>query len=258
MLTRISTIDYHGNKSIDLIGNTVKLEPSEFEEVLEIIKGITFYYETSDTIKIPESTNESFIINLFIDNYRFEFYAERLNFDSDYGNSIQNIYRDGNLVAENFNVNRSISNFETIIDFKTKLNLLVNNLFSRSNIKINLLDIKNRYEFDVFGILNKFTSYLFEGVDHISINGVHLKSGYILPLSSQGSGFISYINLIPMMCEAIRANSTVFIDMYTNFHPILKKAIYETLWGEKILHKLMNEDSSKGQIIMRDYEYGKI
>lgn len=258
MLTKISTIDCYGTESIDLNDDTVILKPDKFEKILEIIKSLVFYYGTRDTVKIPETTEESFIINLFIDEYQFEFYAERLNFDSDFGYSVQNIYHNGELAVENIGENRSISNYNTIIGFNTIINQVLKNLFSMSNIEKSLYFIKNKYEFDVFSIMNEFTSYLFEGVDSISVNGVHLKSGYTLPLQSQGSGFISYINLIPMMCEAIRTNSTVFIDMYTNFHPILKKAIFETLWGEKVLHKLMGEDSSKGQIIMRDYEYGKI
>lgn len=255
MLTKISTIDYYGTESIDLNNNIVILKPDKFEKILEIIKSLVFYFGTRDTVKIPETTEESFIINLFIDNYQFEFYAERLNFDSDFGYSVQNIYQDGNLVIENIGENRSISNYNVFIDFNTKINNVLKNLFTEPNIEKSLYTIKNKYEFDVFGILNKFTPYLFEGVDSININGIS-KSGYTLPLYDQGSGFISYVNLIPMMCEAIRTDSTVFIDKYTNFHPILKKAIFEILWKEKALHKLMNEDESKGQIVMRDYEYG--
>ena len=255
MLTKISTIDYYGTESIDLNNDIIILKPDKFEKILEIIKSLVFYFGTRDTVKIPETTEDSFIINLFIDNYQVEFYAERLNFDSDFGYSVQNIYQDGNLVIENIGENRNISNYNVFIDFNTKINNVLKNSFTENNIEDSLYTIKNKYEFDVFGILNKFTPYLFEGVDSISINGIS-KSGYTLPLSCQGSGFLSFINLIPMMCEAIRTNSTVFIDRYTNFHPILKKAIFEVLWKEKTLHKLMNEDESKGQIVMRDYEYG--
>ena len=251
MLTKISTIDYYGTESIDLNNNIVILKPDKFEKILEIIKSLVFYYGTLDTVKIPETTEESFIINLFIN----EFYAERLNFDSDFGYSVQNIYYNGELAVENMGENRSISNYNTIIEFNTIINQILKNLFSMSNIEKSLFTIKNRYEFDVFGIMNEFTSYLFEEIDSISVNGVHLKSGYTLPLHDQGSGFISYVNLIPMMCEAIRTNSTVFVDMYTNFHPILKRAIFKDLWGGKVLHKLMGEDNSKGQLILRNYEY---
>ena len=252
MLTKISTIDYYGTESIDLNGDIVILKPDKFEKTLKIIKNLVFYFGTRDTVEIPETTEESFIINLFIDNYQFEFYSERLNFNSDFGYSVQNIYQDGNLVFENIGENRDISNYNVFIDFNTKINNVLKNLFTERNIEDSLYTIKNKYEFDVFGISNKFTPYLFEGVDSISINGIS-KSGYTLPLSSQGSGFLSFINLIPMMCEAIRTNSTVLLDRYTSFHPLLKKAIFEILWKEKVLHKLMKEDNSKGQIIMRAY-----
>lgn len=248
MLKRISTIDYYGTEFINLEGNRVVIDSDKFDKILNIIRTVTCFFGSSEYVTIPQTTN-SFIINLFIDEYQLEIYAERGTVKT---NSVQNIYKNGVLVVEDV-ARKTYENYSIIAEFSIKLNLLTRNLFSSSNISESLYRIKNNYDFNSFDILNKFVSYFFESIDYIDLNGVHTKSGYKLDVSSQGSGFISYINLLPMMCAAIKTNSTVLLDRYTSFHPILKKAIFEELWDKKVLHKLMKEDDSKGQIIMRDY-----
>lgn len=252
MLKRISTIDYYGTEFINLEGNRVVVDPGKFDRILDIIKTVTYFFGSSNYIAIPQTTKNSFIINLFIDEYQLEIYAEKSTVRA---NSVQNIYKDGVLVVEDIaRRNYENKNYSFVfVEFSTKLNWLMRNLFSSSNISESLYHIKNNYDFNSFDILNKFVSYFFDNIDYIDLNGIHTKSGYRLDVSSQGSGFLSYINLLPMMCEAIKTDSTVLLDRYTNFHPILKKAIFEELWDKKVLHKLMKEDDSKGQIIMRDY-----
>ena len=251
MLKRISTIDYYGTEFINLEGSRVVIDPGKFDKILDIIKTVTYFFGSSEYITIPQTTN-SFIINLFIDEYQLEIYAERGTVKT---NSVQNIYKDGVLVVEDIaRRNYENKNYSFVfVEFSTKLNWLIRNLFSSSNISESLYHIKHNYDFNSFDILNEFVSYLFDNIDYIDLNGIHTKNGYRLDVSSQGSGFISYINLLPMMCAAIKTNSTVLLDRYTSFHPILKKAIFEELWDKKVLHKLMKEDDSKGQIIMRNY-----
>lgn len=253
MLKRISTIDYGSTEFINLEGDTIELEPNKFERVLDIVKKLTYYFGTNNYIELPTPDIDSFIINLSIDEYQLEFYAEKTN--KNFGclnNSVQNIYKDGILVAEDI-ARKNYEDYSIIADFATRLNWLTKNLFGGSNIEHSLFNIKNRYSFDPFNILNKFLPEFFDNLDYINTTGVYTKSGHRFNVDDQGSGFLSYINLIPMMCEAIRTDSTVLLDRYTSFHPILKKAIFENLWKEKVLHKLMKESDSKGQIIMREY-----
>lgn len=249
MLKRISTVDYYGTESINLKGSRIVIDPGKFDRILDIIKTVTYFFGSSNYVAIPQTTKNSFIINLFIDEYQLEIYAERCAVKA---NSVQNIYKDGVLVAEDI-ARRDYKDYSAFVEFSIKLNWLMRNLFSFSNISESLYHIKNNYDFNSFDILNKFVSYFFDNIDYIDLSGIHTKSGYRLDVSSQGSGFLSYINLLPMMCEAIKTDSTVLLDRYTNFHPILKKAIFEELWDKKVLHKLMKEDDSKGQIIMREY-----
>ena len=252
MLKRISTIDYYGTEFINLENNRILLDDNKFNKVLEIIRKITYYFGSNLTIEPLEKDIDSFIINLCIDEYQFEFYAEKVKNKNIMENTVQNIYKDGNLVVEGVH-NRNYTNYDIVMDFHTKLNLLTKNIFCSGNIEKSLFTIKNKYDQEYFDVMNKLIPIFFDNLDYVDCNGVYTKSGHRFSLEDQGSGFNSFVNLIPSMCEAIKTNSTVIIDRYTSFHPILKRAIFKELWDEGYLHKLLKEDSSKGQIIMRSY-----
>jgi len=259
MVTKISTIDYYGTESINLNKEDLLVLTSEkVYKIINIIETLSYILSSNyvRNINIPESTEESFIINLYIDEYRIEVYAERWTETSLTNlNNVIRIYRDEKLIDDYISaINFEVYSVRQVL-YK-KLDLILKNIFCESNITQSLYTIKNKYnKFNAIDILNKFVSSFFEDIDFLSINGVRKKSGYTLSVENQGSGFLSYINLIPMMCESIVTNSPLIIERPTNFHPILKKAIFEILWGEKILHKLLNIDSSNGKIIVIDYEY---
>lgn len=252
MLKRISTIDYYGTEFIDLENNRILLDEEKFEKVKKVLNYIIYYFGSDSIVIFPEDEEDeadSFIINLYIDEYQFELYAEKVG--DIMKNTAQNIYKDGELVVENGHT-KKYENFDIILDFHTKLNLLIRNMFCYGNIENTLYTIKNKYDTEYLTILNQLIPIFFDNIDFIDSSWVYTKLGYKLQLESQGSGFISFVNLIPSLCDAIKNNSTVIIDAYTSFHPILSKAIFKELWDEGYLHKLLKEDSSKGQIIMRE------